>query len=113
MILIFDLSNNLVMASSDAPSSHEGDDYIRVVYADYDPAYSYSLVDGVAVKGDLIPIDSDEIARLDAEYETIKYQRDRKSEYPAIEDQLDKIYHEGIDAWKVDIKAVKDKYPKG
>ena len=114
MILIFDLSNNLVMASSDVPSSHEGDDYIRAVYAneDYDPAYSYSLVDGVAVKGDLIPIDSDEIARLDAEYEAIKYQRDRKSEYPAIEDQLDKIYHEGIDAWKATIKVTKDKYPK-
>jgi len=70
MILIFDLSNNLVVASSVVPSSHEGDDYIRVVYADedYNPAYSYSLADGVAIKGDLIPIDSDEIARLDAEF---------------------------------------------
>ena len=29
-----------------------------------------------------------------------------------MEDQLDKIYHEGIDAWKTDIKAIKDKYPK-
>jgi hypothetical protein len=27
-------------------------------------------------------------------------------------DQLDKIYHEGIDEWKKTIKAVKDKYPK-
>lgn len=36
----------------------------------------------------------------------------RKEEYPSIVDQLDKIYHEGIDAWKVDIKAIKDKYPK-
>ena len=32
--------------------------------------------------------------------------------YPPIEDQLDKIYHEGIDAWKADIKVIKDKYPK-
>ncbi len=32
--------------------------------------------------------------------------------YPPMEDQLDKIYHEGIDEWKKDIKAVKDKYPK-
>ena len=29
-----------------------------------------------------------------------------------MEDQLDKIYHSGIDAWKADIKAIKDKYPK-
>ena len=36
----------------------------------------------------------------------------RKAEYPPIEDQLDKIYHSGIDAWKADIKAIKDKYPK-
>jgi len=113
MILIFDTSKNYIMASSEIPSSHEGDDYIRVVYEDYDPAYSYSLVDGVAVKGDLIPVDSDEIARLDAEFEAIKYQRDRKSEYPAIEDQLDDIYHNGIDAWKATIKITKDKYPKG
>ena len=40
------------------------------------------------------------------------YQSKRKSEYPKIEEQLDKIYHSGIDAWKADIKAIKDKYPK-
>jgi hypothetical protein len=36
----------------------------------------------------------------------------RKMEYPSIVDQLDKIYHSGVDAWKADIKAIKDKYPK-
>ena len=36
----------------------------------------------------------------------------RKAEYPPLEEQLDKIYHSGIDAWKADIKAIKDKYPK-
>ena len=41
------------------------------------------------------------------------YARNRAAEYPSIVDQLDKIYHEGIDAWKVDIKAIKDKHPKG
>jgi hypothetical protein len=43
---------------------------------------------------------------------TTDYAEARASEYPPINDQLDKIYHEGIDAWKVDIKAIKDKYPK-
>ena len=39
--------------------------------------------------------------------------RKRRSNYPAIGDQLDKIYHDGIDAWKADmIKPIKDKYPK-
>lgn len=38
----------------------------------------------------------------------------RAKEYPAIADQLDYIYHNGIDAWKKDIiDPVKNKYPKG
>lgn len=42
------------------------------------------------------------------------YRKARKSEYPAIGDQLDYIYEHGLDAWKSDmIKPVKDKYPKG
>ena len=36
----------------------------------------------------------------------------RVAEYPPIVDQLDKIYHSGVDAWKADIKVIKDKYPK-
>tara|TARA_R100000231_G_C5305145_1_gene158753 strand:+ start:686 stop:1051 length:366 start_codon:yes stop_codon:yes gene_type:complete len=36
----------------------------------------------------------------------------RKAEYPPLEEQLDKIYHSGVNAWKADIKAIKDKYPK-
>jgi hypothetical protein len=38
----------------------------------------------------------------------------RAKEYPSIADQLDYIYHNGIDAWKKDmIDPVKTKYPKG
>jgi len=36
----------------------------------------------------------------------------RAPEYPPIEDQLDKIYHSGVTAWKKDIKEIKDKHPK-
>ena len=36
----------------------------------------------------------------------------RTSEYPPITDQLDKIYHSGVTAWKKDIKSIKDKHPK-
>ena len=45
-------------------------------------------------------------------YDKLKYQRDRATEYPSIAEQLDDIYHNGVDAWKATIKAVKDKYPK-
>ena len=51
---------------------------------------------------------------LQAEYDTQDYARKREGEYPKIGDQLDKIYHEGIDAWKADmITPIKNKYPKG
>ena len=52
------------------------------------------------------------VAELQAEYDNNEYQRDREKEYPKIEDQLDDIYHNGIDAWKATIKVTKDKYPK-
>ena len=42
----------------------------------------------------------------------VSYTDARKAEYPPLEEQLDKIYHSGIDAWKADIKSIKDKYPK-
>jgi len=41
-----------------------------------------------------------------------EYQRKRLAEYPSIVDQLDDIYHNGVDEWKKTIKAIKDKYPK-
>lgn len=42
-----------------------------------------------------------------------QYKINRENSYPSIEDQLDEIYHKGIDEWKKTIKAIKDKYPKG
>ena len=50
---------------------------------------------------------------LQAKYDANKYQRDRAEAYPSIVDQLDDLYHNGIDGWKKTIKAVKDKYAKG
>ena len=46
------------------------------------------------------------------ELENNSYKSKRRAEYPKFEDQFDQIYNEGIDAWKVTIKAIKDKYPK-
>ena len=51
-------------------------------------------------------------AELQADYDAKQYQRDREKEYPSIADQLDDIYHNGIDGWKATIKVTKDKYPK-
>ena len=52
-------------------------------------------------------------ADIDVKIKELEWLENRRSEYPSIGDQLDKIYHDGIDAWKADmIKPIKDKYPK-
>jgi len=52
-------------------------------------------------------------AEADANYDANQYQRDRAKDYPPIEEQLDYIYHNGVEAWKTDmILPVKTKYPK-
>ena len=57
---------------------------------------------------------TDGLAALQAAWdlENDSYKSKRRAEYPSIEDQLDDIYHNGIDAWKATIKTTKDKYPK-
>ena len=52
------------------------------------------------------------VAALQKAYDDAAYQRNRANEYPSMADQLDDIYHNGIDAWKATIKTTKDKYPK-
>ena len=51
-------------------------------------------------------------AELKIVYDSFQYQRDREKEYPPWQDQLDDLYHNGIDGWKESIKVIKDKYPK-
>jgi hypothetical protein len=53
-----------------------------------------------------------EVVRLQGVYDGNAYQRSRAAEYPQVVDQLDDIYHNGIDGWKATIKVTKDKYPK-
>ena len=64
----------------------------------------------------VVSLDADAVAtkitELQTAYDNNAYQRSRAEEYPPIADQLDDIYHNGVDAWKATIKAVKDKYPK-
>ena len=45
--------------------------------------------------------------------ENDSYKSKRRTEYPSIADQLDDIYHNGIDGWKATFKSTKDKYAKG
>ena len=67
--------------------------------------------DGKSVNLDQSKIDTAR-STLDAEYNAQEYARNRAKEYPTVVDQLDLIYHSGLDAWKAKIKETKDKYPK-
>lgn len=67
--------------------------------------------DGKSITLEQSKIDAARTA-INKELADTKYQRDRAAEYPSVVDQLDLIYHSGIDAWKAKIKETKDKYPK-
>ena len=80
------------------------------IYALYSNAL-YISEDKVFDKdGNKIEID---LEAVNAWVDPNEYQRKRAAEYPSIADQLDTIYHDGIDAWKEQINTIKEKYPKG
>ena len=76
----------------------------------------YSIESKVTfLDGTVPPTESEiqaKIEELQAEYDAKQYQRDRAVAYPSTEDQLDMLYHQGIDGWKAEIKKVKDQFPK-
>jgi hypothetical protein len=83
----------------------------KAVYALYPNVVS--IDDGAGVfdaQGNKVEID---LAAVAAWVDPNAYKYKRAAEYPAIVDQLDLLYHGGMDAWKTAIQAVKDKYPKG
>jgi hypothetical protein len=71
------------------------------------------------INGESVQFTAEEEAARDAEEATWAadraangYKSDRASAYPSIADQLDDIYHNGIDAWKANILVVKQAHPK-
>ena len=55
---------------------------------------------------------TDGLAQMQSDFDSKEYSRNRVAEYPNWREQLDDIYHNGINGWKATIKATKDKYPK-
>jgi hypothetical protein len=49
---------------------------------------------------------------VNAKIAELQWIKDRALAYPSIPDQLDDIFHNGLDAWKATIQETKDKYPK-
>jgi hypothetical protein len=72
----------------------------------------------VTIRGDVAyDADGNEVAydqtAVQAYIDANAYKGKRAAEYPSFADQFDTIFHDGLDAWKAQIQAVKDKYPKG
>ena len=72
------------------------------------------LVNGVLTEMTAAEITQREldIAAFAADRAANGYKTDRAAAYPSIADQLDTIYHQGLDAWKATILAVKEEFPK-
>lgn len=51
-------------------------------------------------------------AAVQAYIDAHAYKQQRAAEYPSYADQFDTIFHQGLEAWKAQIQAVKTKYPK-
>ena len=79
------------------------------IYALYPQVTSTNDQGAFDANGNQVTIDMDAV---NAWVDPDQYKYDRASAYPPITDQLDTIYHEGIDAWKAVITAVKEEYPK-
>ena len=62
--------------------------------------------------GTKIDVEQSKVDEARVELSKLDYEWKREQEYPPVVDQLDLIYHLGIDAWKAKIKEIKDKYPK-
>ena len=72
------------------------------------------LVNGVRIElteKEVVARKAEELA-WKKKHEATAYIRKRQAEYPSIPDQLDTIYHHGLDVWKAEIKKIKDKHPK-
>jgi len=86
---------------------------IRAIHSNAVTINGYTKDDTVAVdnNGNNVTIDW---TQVEAWTDPNEYQYKRAAEYPSVKDQLDKIYHDGVDKWKEEmIKPIKDKYPKG
>ena len=71
----------------------------------------------ITIRGDVAydaneQVVSYDLAAAEALVAANAYKDQRAAAYPSIADQLDQIYHEGLDAWKSTILAVKAEYPK-
>jgi|TARA_R100000458_G_scaffold37935_1_gene35413 hypothetical protein len=83
---------------------------IRKAYANVSTIGDLGIFD---VDGNEVTIEQSKVDAARVELNKLNYKYERQAAYPNWGDQLDYIYHNGIDKWKTDIvDPVKAKYPK-
>jgi hypothetical protein len=87
----------ILAIKSDAQVSVSGNDINTLVWYDNNPTN---------ITKEQILAKQSELQALEDVYEN------RRKDYGAIVDQLDEIYHNGLDSWKTRIASIKAKYPK-
>ena len=81
----------------------------------YDYVGGISTRDGVVVGWpDSLPeLTQDLVDAAEAEWEASEgHKAKRRAEYPSWEEQMDILYHSGVDGLKTELKKTKDKHPK-
>ena len=97
-----------------APQEYEA------IYATHPNVVQIDSVEGALdVEGNKVTLDKDlvskKLAELQLEWDSIKYQRDRETSYPSIQEQLDMLYWDrknGTKKWEESIDKVKTDNPK-
>jgi hypothetical protein len=97
-----------------APQEYEA------IYATHPNVVQIDSVEGALdVEGNEVTLDKDlvskKLAELQLEWDSIKYQRDRETSYPSIQEQLDMLYWDrknGTKKWEESIDKVKADNPK-
>lgn len=110
MKLLFDLNKTLVMTADDFSGLVASEGQIIVDAPEgfvRKPFSVYRLIDGRIVEEDKTPPPP-----TDVEVQASQARFNRAMEYPSFAEQFDLLFHGGYDAWKSQIQAVKDKYPK-
>ena len=118
-MIIFNIAGDLHGVFSSLPNESYLDEskWVIAEFAEgesFDDRYAYSSVDGVAVKGDLLPVDTTEMERMAAEWTATQYSRDRKDKYDKL-NQDEMRYDDLINStttWQDAITAIKDAHPK-
>ena len=82
---------------------------MKAIYALYPQTVKTLGVEAFDASGNKIDID---MTAVNAWVDPEAYKTKREAAYPSIADQLDLLYHGGMDAWKAAITAVKEEFPK-